>query len=461
MSTIPIIILCYNNYKYVQNTINQLVTILGSPDIRIFNNNSSEQNTLNYLSSVSYPVINNNTDVPNQDTWVPFMYDMMPDVFAVTGPSVLFNDLMPSTFLDDFTEISIKHNSRKTGPALLIDDHEMMYRYRFIDYGYDGVDTIFNGQTQYWTVNIPDERYQLFRSPIDNSFSVYNKNCSGLDIRVAGVYTSRVISWYVDIPTNPRLSDTKISRYHRYLANCDLNTYQPIRFFELQYLTDQNINEITKRNNSLLVQFDGSSDDDFWRNTYSDNWEEATFDILDRYLDIRKPYLEIGGWIGDTSIYASRNSSLVVTVEPDVRVLDKLNTFISNNYLETEIIVDRNAVGTVSDATVYYSLGSGGELQRTYTEQKEDTVPVNTISFNDIITRYNLSGLSLINININGSEEYILQDAYDYSTLNGIPLYITFYYSTWENNDLSRFSFLTVEQQAAISGGVTSILFND
>jgi len=459
-STIPIIISCYNNYKYLDNLIDQLVQLLESPDIRIFNNNSDEQNTLDYLSTTPYPVINS-TSVPGPDTWIDYLYDSLPDVFAMVSPCVLFNPLMPNTFIDDLINIGNKYQSKKTGLALRIDDQAIMYQYSFEDYGYNATYQIYQSQLQYWSNPIPDCTYELFLSPLDSTFFVYNKNNCGADIRVAGNYTCRFLCWYVNIPdviADPG-SKGAISRYHRYLANASVNTYQAIKYFEFQYLTDQNIVAVTKRSSDFLVQL-GSSNDDFWQNTYPSNWIEDTFDVLDRYLNINKQYLDIGGWIGDTAVYASRNSMSVVTVEPDQRVTKDLEQHISNNLLNAPVYVEKSAVGAVGDKVLYYTLGDKEEIKRAYVSNVDDSVAVDVISFNEIIDKYKLTNLSIINVNINGSEEYMLQDAYDYSTANKVPLYVTFYYSTWEDREIGRFRFLTEEQQRSITSGVVSILFN-
>lgn len=461
MSTIPIIVICYNNYKYVQLMIHQLENLLVSPDIRIFNNHSTEQNTLNYLLTLSYPVINGTSEPPTGDSWVQYMYDLMPNVFAVTGPSVLFNSDMPNTFLEYFIEISNRFQSKKVGPALRINDQGAMYQYRFKDYGYEGVETIYEGQLQFWTNQICVSGCELYLSPIDNTFAVYNKNYFGPDIRVAGDYTCRILTWYQNISDVLSPLTLKISRYHRYIAITDPDTYQPIKYFELQYLSDQNIHVVSKRNYDFLIQFDtadnSSPDDLFWINDYPTNWKEDFFNILDTYLDSTKQYLDIGSWIGDTAIYASRRSAMVVAVEPDQRILSKLKQTFENNYLETNIYLFEEAIYETTGEIVYYTLGENGRI---YRNDVGNTSVVNTISFEAIISKYNLNNLSLINLNINGSEEYVLQQIYDFSMLNRIPLYVTFYHFTWENSDITRFAFLTEQQQIDIVSGVVSILFN-
>ncbi len=58
---IPIIIICYNNYKYVKNTLLQILKINKEyyNNIIILNNASTCIDTINFLKNVDVKVINN------------------------------------------------------------------------------------------------------------------------------------------------------------------------------------------------------------------------------------------------------------------------------------------------------------------------------------------------------------------------------------------------------------------
>ena len=58
---IPIVIVCYNNYKYVENTVNQIYNINKEyfKNIIILNNCSTCLDTIYYLENVNCKVINN------------------------------------------------------------------------------------------------------------------------------------------------------------------------------------------------------------------------------------------------------------------------------------------------------------------------------------------------------------------------------------------------------------------
>ena len=70
----------------------------------------------------------------------------------------------------------------------------------------------------------------------------------------------------------------------------------------------------------------------------------------------------------------------------------------------------------------------------------------------DIIHNYciDISNISLIKVDIEGGEEYILNDLYDIHIKNNTPLYISFHYLWWNDKNLNRFIFLSEQQKKNI-----------
>ena len=114
---IPIIIICYNNYKYVDNTIKQIININSDyeKDIIILNNCSSCPKTIEYLSKSKHKIINNFLNVAPQitDKINKHIYDILPDKFILTDPDLQFNSNLPKNFI----EISTVLNSGSISPS--------------------------------------------------------------------------------------------------------------------------------------------------------------------------------------------------------------------------------------------------------------------------------------------------------------------------------------------------------
>ena len=128
----PILIICYNNYKYVENTINQIVKINNEylEYIQILDNCSTCINTINYLKKVNCKVLYNNE---NKGPWVTsynnkHIYDNLPDKFIITDPDLKFNENLPNNFIEILSFLSDKHKCHKIGFALDISDFDKMYQ---------------------------------------------------------------------------------------------------------------------------------------------------------------------------------------------------------------------------------------------------------------------------------------------------------------------------------------------
>jgi hypothetical protein len=67
--------------------------------------------------------------------------------------------------------------------------------------------------------------------------------------------------------------------------------------------------------------------------------------------------------------------------------------------------------------------------------------------------------ISLINIDIDGKEENILFDLYNMHTKYNFPILININYDKWENKNLERFDFLTLDQKNNIITCKTNIIF--
>jgi FkbM family methyltransferase len=456
----PIVIISYNNYKYVNNMIKQLESLITVPNILIIDNNSNCKYTIDYInkSKNKYTVINCDKNFGHMVWKESFIFDILPDMFIITDPDLQFNKKTPTNFIDVMIEISNQYKSNKVGFALDISEPEKMFPYSFNDFGYHGIHTIWESQKQYWVNKIENSKFEMYFSPVDTTFCLFNKNYTEQDIRMAGDFTMKHLPWYIDVDD--------ISKLSRYLMYNNTSSSSSISCFEMKYLADNKFVPITKRNETFLIQFDGGINDYFWENIYP-NWENDTFDIFDKYLNKEKQFLDIGSWVGVTCLYASRLSSYVVCVEADPVSAKKLQHNINTNLLDTNIDIEHSAIYNESTNVVFgpNQFSSTSQLndsmsQIKLSETNNSDVMIKTITLDEIIKKYNLNNLSLIKVDIEGGEEYILNDLLEYSNSNIVPIYISFHYDWWIDKNLDRFLHLQSHHKTQIiSSPFCSILF--
>lgn len=458
---IPIVIISYNNYIYVKNMIKQLEFLLVDPNILIIDNDSNCKYTIDYINKCKnkYKVTTLNENFGHLVWKEPFIFDKLPDMFIITDPDLEFNKNTPTNFIDTMIEISTKYKSNKVGFALDISEPEKMFTYRFDSFGYNGISTICESQKQYWSNKILDDNLEMYYSQIDTTFCLLNKQNTGCDIRIAGDFTMKHLPWYIDIEG--------ISKFSRYLMYKDATSSSSIRCFEMKYLIDNNYVPIKKRNEIFLIQMDGCINDYFWKEIYPD-WENETFDIFDKYLNKEKQFLDIGAWVGVTSLYASRLSSYVVCVEADPVSVKKLQHNINTNLLDTNIDIEHSAIYNECTDIIFgpNKFSSTSQLNDSMSQIKliktnDSDLLIKTITLDEIIKKYSLNNLSLIKVDIEGGEEYILNDLLEYSKSNNIPVYISFHYDWWIDKNLDRFVNLQSHHKIQIiSNPFCSILFN-
>ena len=461
---IPIVIICYNNYKYVDNTINQFKKINKEyiNYIQIVDNCSTCKDTIDYLTNTTCKVIYNKT---NDGPWITptkneDIYNQLPSQFIMTDPDLEFNPNLPINFIEILIELSNKYKCRKIGFALDISDFNKMYD----DIYAAKILTIYEWEIRFWKNKLDDTNYELYKSEIDTTFCLVNKLYfdTNFDIRIAGNFTCKHLPWY---------KDNKLFTIHEtYLLNKKTTNISGISKLIIPYMEKKYLRITENDELFLLENTESDKNIHFWKNIYS-KWENETFAIFDTYLNKDKVFIDIGGWIGTTAMYGSRKSKHVYSVEADTKSFEDMSKNIQINCKKNYTLLN-NAIFNVDDIQVKF--GKNKFLQNSklndstsqiYNENdtSNDYYLVNTITIKSIISKYNIntSEISLIKVDIEGGEEYILDDLYTMYKEYKIPLYISFHYSWWKNKDLRRFSFLTDHQKNSIyNNPFISLLFN-
>jgi hypothetical protein len=346
----------------------------------------------------------------------------------LTDPDLKFNKNIPSNFIEILANLSDKYKTSKIGFALDISDHEKFYM--TTDFDSISSNTIYIQETKFWKFKIEDNEYELYKASIDTTFSLINKenivNGSELDIRVAGNFTAKHIPWYIDneiynVYDNYYYNSntTSISTFSNIIISNINNKYLKIYKNEELFFIENNIN-----NPNLS----------FWKDNYS-SWNNEMFEIFDIYLSNDKIFIDIGGWIGATSIYCSRKSKHIYAIEADISAFNYMKSNLKANCANNYTLINK----------AIYNI---------------DNAEMETITLETIIKNYNIdiSNISLIKVDIKGEEENILDMLYDIHIKYGIPLYISFHYNLWNDKNLDRFHYLSKNNKNIIASSSTCFI---
>jgi FkbM family methyltransferase len=449
---VPIIIISFNNCKYVKNTISQIKKINESyyNNITILDNCSSDTETLEFLQSTDVKIIRNPTNSGpqvslhnNSD-----IYNTLPNQFILTDPDLQFNENLPSNFIDQMVELSNLYNCTKIGFALDISEPDKLYADK--SYSENNSKNIVEWEKPAWNKRIPNENYELYEAAIDTTFCLVNKN-SRLDyeIRMAGNFLAKHLPWYIENPL--------LNIYENYILNKLQTRISTTSKLILKYINQHFLN--IQKNNIVFFIRKNPNDQNlgFWTHAFS-NWENETFRIFDMFLQKDKIFIDIGGWIGTTSIYSSKKSKEVYVVEADKNSFVDL---VSNCEINSRNITCINKA-IFNEDNIDVSFGknkflSNSKLNDSTSQIYQSTTSdgcyrVKTITIQSLIQTYNINynEISLIKVDIEGGEEYILDDLFSFHTKTKVPMFISFHYSWWNNKNLDRFSFLTNTQKNTI-----------
>jgi len=227
---VPIVVVCYNNYRYVENTLKQIRALNCDyyKNILIMDNCSNDPKTIEFLNAVDVKVIHNST---NAGQWITTqcnvdVYNSLPEKFILTDPDLEMNVNLPSNFIELMVDLSEKYKCNKIGFALDISDYDKMYQFEY----YKGKN-IYDWEMQWWEERIEEADYELYRADIDTTFCLVNKKYGGSDIRIAGNFTAKHLPWYVN---NKVLSLTEV---YNHVSNT--TSISSISCFLLPYLDSQ------------------------------------------------------------------------------------------------------------------------------------------------------------------------------------------------------------------------------
>jgi len=459
---IPIIIICYNNYLYVKNTLEQLLKINKEcyKNIQILNNKSTCLNTINFLNTVDVKVINNfdNNSYLITKNNNKHIYDILPNKFILTDPYLQFNENIPSNFIEILSNLSDKYKINKIGFALNITDFEKFYK----DNKYFNDLSIYDWEKQFWENKIDNDNYELYNANIDTTFCLINKDNEYnyvSEIRIAGDFTAKHLQWYID--------NNIYNTYEKYISSNDgTNVISKV----IKSYTENKYLKIYKNNELFLIENNESNQNlSFWKNDYS-KWENETFEIFDKYLSQNKIFIDIGGWIGTTAMYGARKSKHVYSIEADNYSVNdmmiNLKTNCKNNYtLINKAIFNADNIKIKFGKNIHLKNSKMNDsTSQIYSDDMttDEYYLAETITIRNIIEKYqiNLSEISLIKVDIEGGEENILNGLFYLHSQYNIPVYISFHYTWWKDKNLNRFTFLSSNiKKQIISNPFTSILF--
>ena len=422
---IPFFIVSHNNAFLVKATVNSIRRFAPYNVITVLDNKSTDADSLcilNELKSLDNVIVRLYND--NTGPWRVIREQEFCNVrtkpFILTDPDLDLTKL-PLNTLEILTKIQHKHNANKVGLALDISQVDDIIKGT---YNHDV--TVIQWESQFWTNKIVDHEYELYSAEIDTTFCLYNYSYPSRSIRVGGDFAVKHLPWHMSF-----IDSLTANLVARTFYNPTISTTSKLIW---------KYKKIFKAKDFIVVS--DNQNDAFW-GIYN-GWETETFQVFDRFATMSQGILDIGSWIGPTVLYNASRYKHVWAVDADKGAIKSLTDNIEVNNFQNKV--------TVIPKAVYHRSGSvsfGNNLFLANSRENDSTSQIyenieggkmtECLSFDDLIKENKIDNLALIKVDIEGGEEFIMEQLLKYSMRTKTPIYLSFHFTWWKTKDLTKY----------------------
>jgi SAM-dependent methyltransferase len=361
---VPIVINSFDRVTYLRRLVDAL-RVRGYENLYVIDNHSTYEPLLQYYRDGGLRVFYLDANVGYLALWVtPVGSEFVDDYYVYTDPDIEPAAECPADFIEVFHQGLERHRRvDKVGFGLKIDDLPDSYALK---------GRVIEHEKQFQPNRRGPGRY--YRAAIDTTFALYRPRAVGgswlRSLRTTEPYVAKHLPWYED-SANPTAEEL------HYLQTIGASTH-----WSLRGDAGASVLEVPLAGESVRVAAGRS--DDLWNVVSRGEWKPELFEAIDRYVDSEHCYLEIGSGAGQTVLYAAKRGCTVYALEPDPDALAELRQNLALN-------ADR--------AHNVYAQGISVE-----------GIPasVGFPSFAEFASARDLSGCSLVSVDVDGRESRIL-----------------------------------------------------
>ncbi|MEX0278542.1 MAG: FkbM family methyltransferase [Ruegeria sp.] len=173
----------------------------------------------------------------------------------------------------------------------------------------------------------------------------------------------------------------------------------------------------------------------FWRKASAGDWEPETFTVLDRYLSSDSDYLDIGAWIGPTVLYGSRKARHVWCFEPDPTAYRHLAWNLDLNGIQNVSAFGVALSDQFGVARMASVRGEAGDSTSSLLHDGAHGSDALTISWDQFESVNDLSGVSLVKMDVEGAEFFVLPTLLPWLKKQKAALYLSLHAPLLPLND--------------------------
>lgn len=208
-STIPVLVISFNNGRYVSNMVRQLNSKKIFP--LIIDNASTDVTTRLCLKSLeldhSAVVVYCKKNLGHLVGFLNPVYQLLPEIFAYTDPDLQFHETLPEDFLEQLATVAENYKIYKAGMALDLKCGTLKQlrsnTIRKYPFEFEKIHSIEDWEQQFWMRPLKHPDLEIYAASVDTTFAVYRKaHFNGefaQGVRVAGVFSAVHLPWFSDL----------------------------------------------------------------------------------------------------------------------------------------------------------------------------------------------------------------------------------------------------------------------
>lgn len=203
---------------------------------------------------------------------------------------------------------------------------------------------------------------------------------------------------------------------------------------------------VSLRGERFTVVADRPVTSTFWAHADSGQWEDDTLNFIAAHAGKGSTFVDIGGWIGPTALYASRLAKRVVALEPDpvahrdLVANDKLN----NAGIDVWNVGVDNVPGQFE---LYAPTGLGESITSSIASPGAEKIVVKTVSFDDISRRIDGAGHVVVKVDIEGHEYQVAQSLAAFVARHRAPLHLSLHPRAYFESRRASGSYLSAKRE--------------
>lgn len=180
---------------------------------------------------------------------------------------------------------------------------------------------------------------------------------------------------------------------------------------------------------------------DFWRLLQAGKWEATTLNVFDRYIDAETVFVDVGAWIGPTTLYASIKAKRVISVEADPVAVSFLEKNVSRNPgLSSRIEILHRAILPSAGTLKLGSRGTRGDsMSSTLFQNSVDAWEIDCVTPEEIIRKIGAEEKLFVKMDIEGGEYLLGSSLLHFAQHPNVVLLIAFHPGFLPGTKLKKF----------------------